>query len=439
MSSEDNPKTPDESGNIRPEIQKKSEPEITKTENIGVVPKNEKLTGISSAKRSFSEVDGNEKVGQTDISQSDKCETEKSQTEQSQTENSQLEKDLIADNDDQNSPIKKAKHNRNINFGAVHVYSFPRYQGKQCVPSSGGSSLGMSSQHEIHHELTLDTYIDYKAGEKSERCTYMGQVLTDLQQEVLESANRQIRQFQGSVQGNMSYEEMQEKYNLFIAQHNNNAILQNYSAEDFYQLQPLAPKLRKRVLRDHGVGEIDPNEKLENRYLRASRQDCGCTCTDGCNPDTCSCYLEGIDCQVDREGFPCNCMIGACRNPKGQTLFDHKSVKEHYLKVLNRIPARYQHFQFQVQCSSTQQNATQQNTEQQSSQSSSSIWTPDPSHSSQPSNEASSKDADSTEAPHLIPAVNETSSKPALQHQSVSKDSAVEIETETLKFSLNNE
>ena len=172
-------------------------------------------------------------------------------------------------------------------------------------------------------------------------------------------------------------------HNLFIAQHNNNAILQNYSAEDFYQLQPLAPKLRKRVLRDHGVGEIDPNEKLENRYLRASRQDCGCTCTDGCNPDTCSCYLEGIDCQVDREGFPCNCMIGACRNPKGQTLFDHKSVKEHYLKVLNRIPARYQHFQFQVQCNTTQQNVdqqnlgqqnvTQQNIEQHSSQSSSSI------------------------------------------------------------------
>ena len=43
MSSEDNPKTPDESGNIRPEIQKKSEPEITKIENIGDLPKNEKL------------------------------------------------------------------------------------------------------------------------------------------------------------------------------------------------------------------------------------------------------------------------------------------------------------------------------------------------------------------------------------------------------------
>jgi len=426
MSSEDNPKTPDESKK-QPEIEKKSEPEISKTENFDDLPKNEKLTGIVNAKRPFSEIDGSETIDQTVEDQ-----TEKSQTKE---------------NSDQSQPIKKVKHNRNINFGPVHVYSFPRYQGKQCVPSSGGSSLGMSSQHEIHRELTLDTYIEYKAGEKNERCTYMGQVLIDLQQEVLESANRQIRQFQGSVQGNMSYEEMQEKYNLFIAQHNNNAILQNYSAEDFYQLQPLAPKLRKRVLRDHGVGEIDPNEKLDNRYLRASRQDCGCTCTDGCNPDTCSCYLDGIDCQVDREGFPCNCMIGACRNPKGQTLFDHKSVKEHYLKVLNRIPARYQHFQFQVQSNTTQQNVDQQNSDQQNvtqqnidQQSSSSIWTPDPSHSSQPSNEATSKDAEPTEATHLIhEKENETSSNPALHHQSVSKDSAVGIESESPEFNLNNE
>ena len=214
----------------------------------------------------------------------------------------------------------------------------------------------MSTKHEIHQELTLDSYLEHKSSERDQRCNYMAQVLSDLQNEVLESANRQIRQLQGNSVQNLSYEELQEKYNLFIAQHNNNAILQNYTAEDFYQLQPLAPKLRKRVLKDHGIEEIDANEKLENRYLRASRQDCGCLCTDGCNPDSCSCYLEGIDCQVDREGFPCNCVIGACRNPNGQTLFDHKSVKEHYLKVLNRIPARYQHFHFQVQCNNMQQD-----------------------------------------------------------------------------------
>lgn len=40
---------------------------------------------------------------------------------------------------------KKLK--RGINFGDVTVYYFPRCQGFSCVPTQGGSTLGMSSKH----------------------------------------------------------------------------------------------------------------------------------------------------------------------------------------------------------------------------------------------------------------------------------------------------
>lgn len=39
------------------------------------------------------------------------------------------------------------KPKRGINFGDVTVYYFPRCQGFSCVPTQGGSTLGMSSKH----------------------------------------------------------------------------------------------------------------------------------------------------------------------------------------------------------------------------------------------------------------------------------------------------
>lgn len=46
---------------------------------------------------------------------------------------------------DEEEEPKKAK--RSINFGNVTVFYFPRVQGFGCVPSQGGSTLGMTSRH----------------------------------------------------------------------------------------------------------------------------------------------------------------------------------------------------------------------------------------------------------------------------------------------------
>ena len=47
--------------------------------------------------------------------------------------------------DDRDAPRPKKK--RSISFDKVTVYYFPRAQGFTCVPSQGGSTLGMASQH----------------------------------------------------------------------------------------------------------------------------------------------------------------------------------------------------------------------------------------------------------------------------------------------------
>lgn len=44
-----------------------------------------------------------------------------------------------------NDETKKPKHS--INFSDITIYYFPRCQGFSCVPTQGGSSLGMTSKH----------------------------------------------------------------------------------------------------------------------------------------------------------------------------------------------------------------------------------------------------------------------------------------------------
>lgn len=49
------------------------------------------------------------------------------------------------DNESHHEEPKKPRHS--INFSDITVYYFPRCQGFSCVPTQGGSSLGMTSKH----------------------------------------------------------------------------------------------------------------------------------------------------------------------------------------------------------------------------------------------------------------------------------------------------
>lgn len=68
--------------------------------------------------------------------------------------------------------------------------------------------------------------------------------------------------------------------------------------EDGFFLQPYPAKKRRALLKAVGVKKIDKEEKRELHNIRLSREDCGCDCREVCDPETCSCNLAGIKCQV---------------------------------------------------------------------------------------------------------------------------------------------
>lgn len=83
----------------------------------------------------------------------------------------------------------------------------------------------------------------------------------------------------------------------------------NVDLEDGFFLQPYPAKKRRALLKAVGVKKIDKEEKRELHNIRLSREDCGCDCREVCDPETCSCSLAGIKCQV----LPSPPGTGRCR------------------------------------------------------------------------------------------------------------------------------
>lgn len=99
-------------------------------------------------------------------------------------------------------------------------------------------------------------------------------------------------------------------------------------------MTPLAERARVSLLRSHGVQVLQGRaEQEELELLRESREKCGCSCVGDCEPETCECALNGIECQVERDGFPCACGP-ACANPEGRREFDETEVSLHYINTM---------------------------------------------------------------------------------------------------------
>merc|ERR550532_3951123 len=99
-------------------------------------------------------------------------------------------------------------------------------------------------------------------------------------------------------------------------------------------LTPLGERARVSLLRSHGVQNLQGRaEQEELDVLRDSREKCGCSCVGACQPQTCQCALAGIECQVEREGFPCSCGP-QCANPEGRREFDETEVSLHYINTM---------------------------------------------------------------------------------------------------------
>ncbi|ALC40155.1 Axud1 [Drosophila busckii] len=205
---------------------------------------------------------------------------------------------------------KRAK--RSINFDSVKVYYFPRQQGFSCVPTVGGCTLGMAARHIAFKTMTLAEHA------------------AELRRAHRSQQQQQQEQQLGNSNSSDDSEESEEDY------------LSECSGSDADDgsngfLQPVTPKQRRALLKAAGVRKIDANEKRDCRDIRNSREVCGCSCREFCDPETCACSQAGIKCQVDRAMFPCGCSREACGNTVGRVEFNPTRVRTHYIHTVMRL------------------------------------------------------------------------------------------------------
>lgn len=200
------------------------------------------------------------------------------------------------------------KPKRSINFDNVQVYYFPRQQGFSCVPSAGGCTLGMGARHVGFKTLTLAEHAA----------------------ELRRAHRMQLQEINPRGSSSDDSEESEEDY---LSEGSGSDL----DGESNGFLQPVSPKQRRALLKAAGIRKIDPSEKAECRDIRNSREICGCTCRDFCDPETCACSQSGIKCQVDRDMFPCGCSRDACGNTIGRVEFNPARVRTHFIHTLMRL------------------------------------------------------------------------------------------------------
>ncbi|KAL1460276.1 hypothetical protein WDU94_012197 [Cyamophila willieti] len=202
-----------------------------------------------------------------------------------------------------------------ITFDTVSVYYFPRMQGFTCVPSQGGSTLGMSVHHSHVQTFSLGQY-----------ALEQRRVHQRMARSPVCSAESS-----GSLSGCDSNDDSDDEEQLSD---------QDFDSDSSYTLQPVKIRQRRAMLRAAGVDKIDPGEKNECKQIRISREYCGCACEGYCDPEICACALAGIKCQVDRQNFPCSCSRDCCANPKGRIEFNPVRVHSHYIQTIMRMKAQ---------------------------------------------------------------------------------------------------
>lgn len=245
--------------------------------------------------------------------------------------------------------VSPPKCKRGIQFEGVTVFYFPRSQGFTCVPSQGGSTLGMSRRHSHIRQFTL-------AEHAVEQRRAHREYLLRLRQQ------RSARERGDSSSRGSSSEDSEEN-----SEEASDLSDSELDADSYYFLQPLPIRQRRALLRQAGIRHIEGVEKEECKDIRVSRELCGCQCKVYCDPDTCQCAQAGIKCQVDRHNFPCGCSREGCGNSYGRIEFNPIRVRTHFIHTLMRLEIEKRQQQ-QPQPSQQQQQAQPQQQQQQPQQ-----------------------------------------------------------------------
>lgn len=204
------------------------------------------------------------------------------------------------------SKRKKTKTKKSVKFTGVTVFYFPRIQGFTCIPSEGGSTLGMSDKHLYSKDFSLQEHF--------------------VEQKRIHKLYLEEQRRQGKIIPEFLMEDSEEDEDSDFD-----------DSDEYCFLQPLTVRQRRITLRQSGVKKIDSTEKDYCKKVRNSREFCGCDCNIFCDPDSCACSLAGINCQVDRQSFPCGCSKEGCGNINGRIEFNPLRVKTHFIHTKMRL------------------------------------------------------------------------------------------------------
>ncbi|KAK5602752.1 hypothetical protein CRENBAI_001227 [Crenichthys baileyi] len=224
------------------------------------------------------------------------------------------------------SILKKSKRacRGNVTFHQVTVFFFPRCQGFTSVPSRGGCTLGMMQRHSARRTYTLAEFAVEQQLLRREK------FLNRLREEKLEALKMKLTK-----NGTQESEEADRLSLDDIPEHDIDISSANLDEGSF--LQPYPSKKRYALLKAAGVKKIDKEEKRQLHELRLSRENCGCDCQGFCEPETCSCSLAGIKCQMDHSSFPCGCTKDGCGNTEGRIEFNSNRVQTHYIHTIMKL------------------------------------------------------------------------------------------------------
>lgn len=236
---------------------------------------------------------------------------------------------------------KKATKKKEVRFNSVHLYYFDRTQGfAQCIPSdeitnkNNSITLGMSFKHSHTLEFNqIEDYLKFKRKNHLEKLDEEKEkILLDLNVELLSESDFFDLD-----------SDLDDESRKIIEITSNKEQFENINIDLPINMDLFCPILnpieRRDKLTECGVIEIDESESKEIKQIKKSREICGCKCTQlgvqcGTN-ELCTCFSNGIGCQLDKTKFPCDCTVRKCKNPFGLKRFDQKSVLKHYKEVFS--------------------------------------------------------------------------------------------------------
>uniref|UniRef100_A0AAQ4QYV9 Cysteine-serine-rich nuclear protein 1b n=1 Tax=Gasterosteus aculeatus aculeatus TaxID=481459 RepID=A0AAQ4QYV9_GASAC len=192
------------------------------------------------------------------------------------------------------------------------------------VPSRGGCTLGMMQRHSALRSYTLAEFA------VEQRLLRREKFLNRLRYEKLEALKLKLTK-----NGTQENEEAERLTVDDIPEQD--VDIGGANLDEGYFLQPYPPKRRYALLKAAGVKKIDKEEKRQLHELRISRENCGCDCQGFCEPETCSCSLAGIKCQMDHSSFPCGCTKDGCGNTGGRIEFNSTRVQTHYIHTIMKL------------------------------------------------------------------------------------------------------